>query len=228
MDAFIGTILPWSMNWAPNDWMLCQGQELPVNNYQALYSLIGNTYGGTAPNTFCLPDLRGRIPLGAGQGPGLTSRVYGGKGGSETVTLKTSQLPQHNHVVQVDTEFNAEINGGNIENGECEVTVELPENATNSPATSPNPSGNSCLASPRMGTTPVNLYSTSSPNTTLMTNSVQATGSVTGTVTGKITGKFAKDFPTGNTGAGEAIPNMQPYLTLNYIICCHGIYPPKP
>ncbi len=67
MDAFIGTILLWPMDWAPQDWLLCNGQVLQMTSYQALYSLIGIRFGGDGRTTFALPDLRGRVPVGVGQ-----------------------------------------------------------------------------------------------------------------------------------------------------------------
>ncbi|MBN1343650.1 MAG: tail fiber protein [Phycisphaerae bacterium] len=71
MEAFIGLIIPWPMNWAPQNWLPCDGRLLQIVNYQALFSLIWNQFGGDGRVTFALPDLRGRAPVGAGQGPGL-------------------------------------------------------------------------------------------------------------------------------------------------------------
>ncbi|HVG26439.1 MAG TPA: tail fiber protein, partial [Acidobacteriaceae bacterium] len=97
MEAFIGTILPWPLSWAPLDWTLCQGQLLPLNQYQALYSLLGTVYGGDGMTTFGIPDLRCRLPLGAGTGPGLTARNPGDRGGAESVQLLLQNLPSHTH-----------------------------------------------------------------------------------------------------------------------------------
>jgi microcystin-dependent protein len=97
METFIGTILPFAFNYPPVDWMACQGQVMQVAQYQALYSLLGNIYGGTPPSTFNLPDLQGRIPIGAGQGRGLTARVQGQQAGGESAALSIGNLPPHNH-----------------------------------------------------------------------------------------------------------------------------------
>jgi microcystin-dependent protein len=99
MEAFIGTILMWPMNWAPQGWFLCDGTQLPINQYQALFSLIGTTYGGNGTTTFALPDLRGRMPIGAGNGPGLTPRTLGQPLGAEGAALNSNNLPAHTHTM---------------------------------------------------------------------------------------------------------------------------------
>jgi microcystin-dependent protein len=96
-EQFISTILIWPPNFAPSGWALCAGQLMAINQNQALFSLLGTTYGGDGISTFGLPDLRGRIPLGAGQGTGLSSYNLGQTGGSETVTLTTATLAAHTH-----------------------------------------------------------------------------------------------------------------------------------
>jgi len=86
IDPFIGEIIMFGGNFAPRGWALCQGQLLPINQYSALFSLVGTYYGGDGRTTFGLPDLRGRVPMGVGNGPGLTPRSWGQKGGVETTT----------------------------------------------------------------------------------------------------------------------------------------------
>lgn len=98
MDSpYIAMIMMWAPSWAPSGWALCQGQDVAVAQYQALYSLIGNTYGGNGTQTFKLPDLRSRLPMGAGQGPGLTMREIGQMGGGELTTVGVANLPPHAH-----------------------------------------------------------------------------------------------------------------------------------
>jgi microcystin-dependent protein len=97
-------------NFAPQGWALCAGQLLSISEYEALFSLLGTTYGGDGVNTFALPDLRGRTPVHQGQGPGRVNRTIGEAAGEETVTLLTSQMPQHNHMV------NAQSSAGNSTN----------------------------------------------------------------------------------------------------------------
>jgi len=99
MEQFLGSLLLVPFNFAPAGWALCNGQLLPISQYTALFALIGNTYGGDGVATFALPDLRGRVPTGAGQGPGLQNYALGQSGGAESTTLGVNQLPSHNHAV---------------------------------------------------------------------------------------------------------------------------------
>ena len=96
---FIGQIAYVGYNFAPVNWHFCDGSLLSISEYQALYSLVGTTYGGDGINTFGLPDLRGRVPVGVGQGQGLSPYVLGQVGGVESVTLTVSNYPNHNHVM---------------------------------------------------------------------------------------------------------------------------------
>lgn len=96
-DSFIGEIRMFGGNFAPNGWALCDGQLLPISENDALFALIGTYYGGDGQFTFGLPDLRGRIPIHSGQGPGLSNRTLSEQFGSETTTLSVNQIPSHNH-----------------------------------------------------------------------------------------------------------------------------------
>jgi microcystin-dependent protein len=97
MDDYIGTIIGWGPNFAPRGWAFCDGSLLPIAQYSALFSLLGTTYGGDGRTTFALPDLRGRVAVGAGQSPGLSQYQQGSKGGEETVTLNAQELASHTH-----------------------------------------------------------------------------------------------------------------------------------
>jgi microcystin-dependent protein len=96
-DSYIGEIRMFAGNYAPVDWHLCDGSLLAISQYQVLYALIGTTYGGDGMNTFALPDLRGRVPVSTGQGPGLSNYVLGQPFGTENVTLTAATMPTHNH-----------------------------------------------------------------------------------------------------------------------------------
>ena len=98
-NAFTGVIKLFGGTFAPVDWLLCDGSLLQISQYNALYSLIGTTFGGDGQTTFAIPDLRGRIPVGSGNGPGLTPRPAGSKGGAEQVTLIASDISAHSHVL---------------------------------------------------------------------------------------------------------------------------------
>ncbi len=96
-DPFIGQIMIVPYNFAPRNWAFCDGQLLSIAQNTALFSLLGTTYGGDGRTVFGLPDLRGRVPIHQGRGPGLAERRIGSKGGAETGTLSTAQVPAHGH-----------------------------------------------------------------------------------------------------------------------------------
>ncbi|RZL14927.1 MAG: phage tail protein, partial [Hymenobacter sp.] len=97
MDFYLGELRLMSFPFAPKGWMYCQGQLLPVLQNQALFTLLGTTYGGDGKNTFGLPDLRGRTIVGIGAGPGLSPISWGQQGGQEGVALTVNQIPPHSH-----------------------------------------------------------------------------------------------------------------------------------
>lgn len=103
MDAYLGEIRMFAGSYAPVDWSFCDGSKLSIMDNQALYSLIGTTYGGDGVTNFALPDLRGRVAIGTGQGAGLTNRPLGQTGGAEVVTLTVAQAPAHNHALNAST-----------------------------------------------------------------------------------------------------------------------------
>lgn len=102
MDAFVGEIMAFGGNYAPVNWARCQGQILSINQYQLLYSLIGTTYGGDGRTTFGVPNMAGSIPIGMGQGTGLTNHVLGQSSGVPTVTVQSANIPTHTHLILVD------------------------------------------------------------------------------------------------------------------------------
>jgi microcystin-dependent protein len=101
MEPFIGQIIMVGFNFAPRGFAFCDGQLLAINQNAALFSLLGTTFGGDGRTTFGLPDLRGRVPIHPGSGPGLTPRTWGQKSGSEKNTLVVANLPSHNHTVNI-------------------------------------------------------------------------------------------------------------------------------
>ncbi len=111
-NPFIGQINIVGFNFAPRGWALCEGQLLPINQWQALFSLLGTTFGGDGRTSFGLPDLRGRAPISPGSGPGLSTYRWGQRGGVETVTLNTNQIPSHNHFVQLGQTGNTPAGNG--------------------------------------------------------------------------------------------------------------------
>ncbi|QIK42567.1 phage tail protein [Pontivivens nitratireducens] len=108
-EPYVGEIRMFAGNFAPYSWAFCDGQLLAIAQNDALYSLLGTIYGGDGRTTFGLPDMRGRIPLHHGTGPGLSTRRLGSKGGAEKETLTTNQLPSHAH------DFNANTSDANVD-----------------------------------------------------------------------------------------------------------------
>jgi microcystin-dependent protein len=101
MEAFIGSIILFAGSYPPRGWSLCNGQVLSISNNQALFSILGTTYGGDGIQTFALPDLQGRVPMGPGNGRGLPIVSLGQKGGQTSVTLTPTNLPAHTHLIPV-------------------------------------------------------------------------------------------------------------------------------
>jgi microcystin-dependent protein len=100
MEGTIGEIRMFAGTFAPRNWAFCAGQLMSISQNTALFSILGTTYGGNGQTTFALPDLRSRVPVGTGQGPGLSNITLGEVSGTETVTLLTTQMPAHTHTAQ--------------------------------------------------------------------------------------------------------------------------------
>ncbi|MFO0590956.1 MAG: tail fiber protein [Polyangiaceae bacterium] len=163
-EAFIGEIRATAFAIAPRGWALCNGQMLSIAQNQALFSILGTTYGGNGVTTFGLPDLRRRTPVGAGNNPAVGSIALGEAAGSPSVTLVPTQMPSHDHTLNASTAAGA---------GD-------PENRGPAAAKAYGPSGHVALMA------------------------------------------AAAVAPAGGSQPHE---NMQPYLTINYIIALQGIYP---
>jgi microcystin-dependent protein len=117
---FIGSIMLVPYNFAPRGWMDCAGQILAISSYDSLFVLLGTTYGGDGQTTFSLPDLRGRVPIAMGTGPGLSPYVIGQPGGTETVTLDGNTSPLHSHTLIGDGEtgISVKVNGSMLAQGQ--------------------------------------------------------------------------------------------------------------
>ena len=175
---------------APRSWAFCQGQLLAIAQNNALFALLGTIYGGDGRTTFGLPELRGRVAVGAGNGPGLPTQNLGGKAGQQTVVLTPQQLASHTHALtaQPSLEIFATTGGGNQQ----------------------KPSATHRLASVQLTAgTHVKAYRNAGSKTDM--GGLNTAGALA----------------TENTGANGAHDNMQPFLTLNYIICLAGIFPSR-
>lgn len=102
-EPFIGEIRMFAGTFAPRGWAFCDGSIISIAQNSALFSLLGTTYGGNGQTTFALPDMRGRVPMHAGTGTGLSPRVLGERSGTENVTLTIQNLPAHSHPLVVST-----------------------------------------------------------------------------------------------------------------------------
>jgi microcystin-dependent protein len=109
---YIGEIRMFGFGRTPIGWQACDGSLLPISQYETLFVLIGTTYGGDGQSTFAVPDLRGRLPIHQGQGSGLSDYVIGQMAGTENVTVLTTQMPAHTHVMVATTGASTAITPG--------------------------------------------------------------------------------------------------------------------
>lgn len=155
----MGMVKIFAGNFAPRGFMFCNGQIISIAQNSALFALLGTTYGGNGQTTFGLPDLRGRAPIGWGQGPGLSNYILGEVSGTEKTSILINNMPAHNHL----------------------ATSTLTLNASDAAATLPIPaSGNALGAGKDVNTDAVSMYTTATPNVPLAGGSVATTVGVTG------------------------------------------------
>ena len=209
MEPFIGMIMMWSGSFAPKGWLYCHGQTLSVSQYTALFAVLGTTYGGDGYSTFGLPDLRGRVPLGAGTSP-QGGQYYQGEAGGSTVqnlALSVNNLPSHTH----------ELSEGNVEIAQS--TVDLTMNVSTDPGERGVAQQGDYFGAPTYSNREVNLYRGDADKNMAVSGLSGSVPPHSATMTGTI----------GHTGQGQAVQfsNMQPYLTIDYIIACEGIFPPR-
>lgn len=220
MDVFVGTIMAVGFTYAPRGWAFCNGQILAIAQNQALFSLLGTTYGGNGTNTFALPDLRGRVIVGAqGDGPGITPVALGEKAGSNTVTvlasgavtLTAANLPAHTHPATFNPAGLTGTTTLQASTGTAGTTT-MPANGSTLSASPGGPASAAIYAPAGTATNPVNLGGTST--------TIGGSGTVT---------------VDANTGGGSPVPFnttvqtsiMQPYTGINYIIALEGIFPSR-
>ncbi len=157
MEGTMATIMIFAGNFAPGNWMLCAGQILSISEYDALFSLIGTTYGGDGQTTFALPNLQSRVPVGTGTGGGLSPIALGQSAGTESVTLSQGQMPTHAHVVVAKVSASA----ANVDNSNNPAKL-LAVPGTNlyapsSAATGTSLGGASVTLNPQGGSQPIEI-----------------------------------------------------------------------
>lgn len=221
MDFFIATILLWPANFEPYGWAFCDGRSLPISQYQALYSLIGDTYGGNT-QYFNLPDLRGRFPIGQGKNCNNTQYSIGDQTSNNNITLQPCNIPLPQHTHQITNAVNVSGGGNTPVNLNISIPVNTdPYNSTNA---SNLPQNKNLGTAKTSGNQNANVYTTSAPTTGASLNpfSVQTNINVPQpTVTVEST------CSNSNVTPASPVNNMPPYLCLNYIIALEGIYPTR-
>jgi microcystin-dependent protein len=197
MEAYISMITAYGCNFVIRDWGACAGGLVAISQNSALYSLLGTNFGGDGRTTFGLPDLRGRSPVGYGQGPGLTNIPLGQKAGAETAALSVANLPSHHHGVALTGQVGPA-------SGTLTVSTET--------ATDPNPDGNYL----GMGGGPVNPYTSTLSSPPGSQNAVEIPAQLV-----QVSGQ------TQNSGGGQPFSIRNPYQSVNYQICMFGLYPQR-
>lgn len=207
-DPFLGEIRMFAGTFAPRGWAFCQGQQLSVAQNSALFSLLGTSYGGNGQTTFALPDLRGRVPTGTGQGPGTDNVNLGQASGTPGTTLTVNQLPIHTPTATFS---------GTLANATATVPVGT---SADNPIVEPTANGATYLtaAAVLQGRNPMDikgLYTDTAPTSPAHLGGVTVTGAVTGTVT------------VAPVGGSQPFSVAQPYLGVSFIIALEGIYPSR-
>jgi len=209
---FLGEIRWVTFDFAPKGWAPCDGQLLSIAQNTALFELIGTTYGGNGQTTFALPDMRGRVSVHKGQGPGLSNRLLGEAAGLESVALTTGQMPSHTHTIASHTH--------------SIPALDVDVKASSAAATTAAPLGNVLAAATLEQGGGGGKGNGGASKVTDIYNAGPATVSLgagsAATAPGTTGGAAGTTSATGGDGAHE---NMQPFLGMNCIIALEGIFP---
>lgn len=204
-NPIIGSMCVFSGNFAVRNWAFANGQLLSISNNTALFSLLGTTYGGDGRTSFGLPDMRGRVAIGTGQGPGLSSYRSGDKGGSELASLNISTMPSHTHLATTNITNSVEING------EAALNV----NNLNGKFGAPN----AVRSLSKLNNNYQTVYLAQAPSVEMHPNSIAL--SLSGAVSSNATTQI------GYSGSGMGHENRSPYIVVNWIIALYGTYPSR-
>lgn len=215
METLLGEITLVGFNFAPRNWALCNGELLTINSNQALFSLLGSTYGGDGRATFALPGLQGRMPIGTGDSPAFPPVIWGEQGGDESATLTNAEMPVHTHIATA----------AYVPGASSPVAVSGTLNVCTETATITSPSAGDYLASAASGgaALPGYIASSSVDNT----NQISVGGL-------NITAFLNGDLPGGsvtvtNQNSGEGVPfsTRNPYLGMHFVIATTGVFPSR-
>jgi microcystin-dependent protein len=201
MEGYIGEIRGFAGTFNPLYWAICAGQTLAISEYSPLFAIIGTYYGGDGTTNFKLPDLRGRVPVSAGLGTGLTKNwALGEYNGTENTQLTIANLPIHTHTATTASMTVTGTATGTI------VPKCCPEEGDQGTAV-----GNALANIAGGYVLPADATGNMAP--------ISASLTLNGTVTGSVT--------IGNTGGTQAVTNIQPSLAINWIICLNGLFPSR-
>lgn len=231
MDFYLGMIIPWAINFEPQGFMLCDGRTIPIAQNQALFSLIGNYYGGDGRTNFKLPDLRGRFPLGCSQALPIGASgnaTVDGRGTAAftaSVTLTAGNIPGHTHT------FTGAPVTANLENGTAVVTTSIPATTDTTTGTATNtPAADAVFGVAKTAQSPFpacNIYRTGAAKNIDMASSASrasVSGSVTVTPAGDVSSPAGNPTPVAVNGSASI---AYPFVAINYYICVQGLYPTR-
>ncbi len=213
MDANIGLVTDYAFAWAPQGWLSCMGQLINVSSDQALFSLLGTTYGGDGRATFGIPDLRGRSRMGQGSGPGLTQRTMGQKFGDESHSLTISEMPMHSHAATFTP-----TGGGSG----TPLTATLKAAVVNATSNTPSTGAYLATTAPNTASGPQDkpefiYYSGVAPAQTAELAGLTVSGGGGGITGGSVA--------VGTNGSSTPFSILPPMQVLNPCICSNGLYP---
>ena len=212
-DQMLGSIIMFGGDFAPLDWVFCDGQLLNISDNTPLFSILGTTYGGDGRRTFGVPDLRGRVAMSKGAGPGLVQKRLGEKGGVEYSKLDADHMPMHKHGFAGTMELPVQ--------GKVSLSAELGVSDVAATKTGPRPGR--CFAS-----ADANIYSAGgAPDTTL--GGVSFPPDAKGTIAegSKATGDVSEQISLRATGGDAPMPVSQPFQVINFIIATDGYFPTR-
>lgn len=205
MEGYLAEIRGFAGHFAPRNWMFCNGAILSISEYMALYSLIGTQYGGDGRVSFGVPDLRGRVPVGAGKGPGLHTYIEGQMAGHEVVYLSIAQLPTHDHKASMASD-SVQVEGS--------VSATMGVGAEEAEANAP--SGN------YLGFASAEVYVEKTSNgDTLNPEAIKVD-------TSQLHVHIPQEaIQVATAGGSEYVDVRQPFQAINWIICTEGLYPSR-
>ncbi|KAA0676268.1 phage tail protein [Roseomonas genomospecies 6] len=221
MEAYIGLIFPFAGTFAPQGTVQCLGQQLTIQQNQALFSLIYNLYGGDAKTVFNVPDLRGRVLVGAGPSPYLNTTLNPGNfGGTANTTLSLTNLPLHNHAATFTP-------GGGSSTSTINANVTIPISTAQGNLPTPT-GGTTYLGGIKVSDAATFTdWQTEGPYTTTAGSGANLVGTATGTVTVTGGGGTVAVSPGGGQAMPAPFTNMQPYLAVTMYIVTLGYYPTR-